>query len=264
MKKIIEYLQQLELSEIEAKMYLTLLQAGPVSVRDLANLADVKRTTAYLYVDQLADRGLIVKYVKHNKKLVAANDPESLKHLVENKVESAKVAVSTLPSILERLQISLPEYNSEDESEIKYYKGKLGIKKVYEDSLKSKELRLYANLSQLKSLLAQNDYILSYDVYEKGLEENKDLKIYEIVADTPGSIDDFELDVTTQKNNRYQHKYMPSTVGLTSPGILLYDNKVAIIHGRENFSILVLHNADYYINSVKLFDFIWNVLPENK
>ena len=46
MEKIVDYLKQLDLSDVEAKLYLTLLQTGPSSVRDLAQTIDIKRTTA--------------------------------------------------------------------------------------------------------------------------------------------------------------------------------------------------------------------------
>src|ERR1700691_3569790 len=106
MDKIVDYLKQLDLSEIEAKLYLTLLQTGPASVRDLAQTIDIKRTTAYFYIDQLVDKGLIMKLVRGSKKLVAANEPENLKSLVEAKLESAKTVQLGFPNILKALNTS--------------------------------------------------------------------------------------------------------------------------------------------------------------
>ena len=39
--KIIDYLKQLELTDEEATIYLTLLQTGPVSVKSLAGETDI-------------------------------------------------------------------------------------------------------------------------------------------------------------------------------------------------------------------------------
>src|ERR1700734_1251596 len=100
MDKIVDYLKQLDLSDVEAKLYLTLLQTGPASVRDLAQTIDIKRTTAYFYIDQLVEKGLIMKLVKGSKKLVAANEPENLKILVEDKLESAKNVQQNFSTIL--------------------------------------------------------------------------------------------------------------------------------------------------------------------
>src|SRR5215469_15447405 len=100
MDKIIDYLKQLDLSDAEAKLYLTLLKAGPVSVRDLAQTVDIKRTTAYFYIDQLVEKGLIMKLVKGSKKLIAANEPENLKILVEEKIKKAQAVQENFPAIL--------------------------------------------------------------------------------------------------------------------------------------------------------------------
>src|ERR1700722_3759231 len=99
MDNIVDYLKQLDLSDVEAKLYLTLLQTGPASVRDLALTIDIKRTTTYFYIDQLVDKGLIIKLVKGSKKLVAANEPENLKILVEEKMKTAKAVQQGFPDI---------------------------------------------------------------------------------------------------------------------------------------------------------------------
>ena len=261
MEKIIEYLKQLELSELEAKLYLTLLQTGPITVRDLAANVEVKRTTAYLYVDQLVEKGLVMKIAKGSKKLVAADDPKVLEQLVAEKVKHANEVEKNFQGILREIKTSLPEFKNIEDADIKYSKGKQALQRVYDDALKGKELRVYANLAELEKLFKENDFLLEYQVYEKALEDNDQLTIHEIVADTPGSIENFSLDQTVE-TKRYFYKYMPADVGLSAPGILMYDNKVAIINAKDNFSIVVLNNSDYYYNSIKLFDFIWKVLPE--
>ena len=149
MDNIVDYLKQLDLSEVEAKLYLTLLQTGPTSVRDLAQTIDIKRTTTYFYIDQLVEKGLIMKLVKGSKKIVAANEPENLKTLVEAKTASAKAVQQGFPEILKSLNNSTPKENNTTDAEIKYYKGKNGVKKIYEDALSSKELRSYVNIEEI-------------------------------------------------------------------------------------------------------------------
>src|ERR1700733_12437123 len=108
MDNIVDYLKQLDLSDVEAKLYLTLLQTGPTSVRDLAQTIDIKRTTTYFYIDQLVDKGLIMKLVKGSKKLVAATEPKNLETLVEEKLATAKAVKQNFPNILKTLTTSLP------------------------------------------------------------------------------------------------------------------------------------------------------------
>jgi hypothetical protein len=98
-------------------------------------------------------------------------------------------------------------------------------------------------------------------MFEDALKQNPDLKIYEIVADTPGTVEQYTLEETAE-TRRYFFRFIPNHVGLTSPGILLYDNKVAIINGRDKLEMVILYNIDYYMNSKRLFEFIWSVLPD--
>src|SRR5579859_2779001 len=126
MDRLIDYLKQLDLSEIEAKLYLTLLQSGPTSVRELAQTVEIKRTTTYFYIDQLVEKGLIMKLVKGSKKLVAANEPENLKTLVEEKIRKAQEVQKGFPSILKLLSSSLVRDEEVCNAEFRYYKGSNG------------------------------------------------------------------------------------------------------------------------------------------
>ena len=262
MEKIVAYLKQLELSEIEAKLYLTLLQTGPISVRELAVAIDIKRTTAYLYVDQLIDKGLILKLVKGSSKLIAANDPSSIKPLMEKKVASAKIAQEQFSEIVNTLNAELPKEQEINKTEIRYYRGKTGVAKVYEEALKCSELRLYVNLTELESLIMPNQGI-DYNMFETAMKKNSDLKIYEILAHNAETIKQFNLENTAKKHS-YLYKFMTPNFELTSPGILLYDNKVATITSTGGLQVVVLYDAEYYMNSKKLFDFVWSMLPEPK
>src|SRR5258708_4369340 len=123
MDEIVDYLKQLDLSDVEAKLYLTLLQTGPTSVRDLAQTIEIKRTTAYFYIDQLVEKGLIMKLVRGSKKLVAANEPDNLQHLVEAKLTTAKAVKTNFPDILKTLTSISPEGYSIKDAEIRSYKG---------------------------------------------------------------------------------------------------------------------------------------------
>lgn len=260
MNTVVTYLKELNLTEAEAKLYLTLLKTGPVSVRDLAAVTDIKRTTAYLYIEQLLEKGLITKQVKGSQKLIEANPPESLAHLITKERESAEIAKKHFDEVVTLIKSRMPEAEEKEEVEVRYYKGVNGIMKVYAEALEGVNFRLYVNLSELDKLLNKDANSLPFDLFEKAIVKNKELHIYEILADVPGSVDQYDLE-GTQHKGRYYYKYMPHTVGLTAPGILLFDNKVAIISGKDIPHVYVLYNQVYYENSKRLFDFIWDVLP---
>jgi sugar-specific transcriptional regulator TrmB len=253
MEHIVDYLKQLDLSDAEAKLYLTLLKSGPASVRDLAQTVDIKRTTAYFYIDQLVEKGLIMKIVKGSKKLVSANEPENLKVLVEEKLRKANEVQKGFPEILKALTTSLPKENTNGEAEIKYYKGKNGVKKIYENVLKTKELRSYVDMSKIAEVFPEN-----YKLFNNAVKKNPDIKMYELVENSPEA-KQYVKSFSNMKN--YYAKLLPEATRLTAQDILIYDNTVAIINLKDNIHGIVLHNADLYNNFKLLFDFIWKIIP---
>lgn len=253
MDNVVDYLKQLDLSDVEAKLYLTLLQAGPTSVRDLAQTIAIKRTTTYFYIDQLVEKGLIMKIVKGSKKLVAANEPENLKVLVEAKAASAKKVEQDFPKILNLLSTSLPKENGTSDAEIRYYKGKNGVKKIYEDVLKTKELRSYVNIEEIVHAFPEN-----LELFNKALNQNPNMQMYEIVENSPQS----KKYVDFSKNSpAYHQKLLPKDMQLTAQDILIYDNKVAIINLRGNIHGIILYNLELFDNFKMLFNFTWKMLP---
>lgn len=258
MTNLQDYLEQLELSETEAKLYLKLLKTGPIKVRDLATAIGIKRTTVYIYIDQLVERGLIVKLVKGAQKLIAASDPEStLKSLVEQKMQKAKTLQEDFPKMLETINTSMPVFKDVDDAQIKYFKGINAIKKVYEEAFSGNEFRSYVKVEETSKLSSDNP-----NLFSNAFKNNKKLKVWEIMYDSPTSRRQaFRL---LSETNNYFYKFMPSELkwSLTSEDILMYDGKVALINYKEKISCVVLQSADYYNNSKEIFDFIWKIIPE--
>ncbi|MGI8420263.1 MAG: TrmB family transcriptional regulator [Candidatus Levyibacteriota bacterium] len=247
------FLEQLNLSEIEASLYTTLLDNGPMSVRDLAVLTKMKRTTAYFYIDQLIEKGLVMKLIRGTQKLVSVSQPkESLKYLVEEKSKTAQTLKQEFPDMLNAISTNLPQLETSNDAEIRYFKGVSGVKKIYEDALKSKELRSYVNLSIMENVFPENLHIFS-----NAFNNNPLLKIYEIVEDSPYSRKQTEH---SSQNPQYFYKFLPKDIQLSAADTLIYDGKVSIINVGGQITGIILTNMDYYRNSKELFDLHWREL----
>lgn len=250
MNNVITYLEKLGLSDLEAKLYITLLQTGPVTVRDLAKKADIGRTTSYPYIDLLLEKGLIMKIVKGVHTLVSAVSPEeSLNQIVEEKTKTITEIKDEFPGIVNVLKGSIPA-NSIDQSEIRYYKGELGIKKIYQEAMKTKKLRAYANF--INGITLPDVEEMFFDAFEK----NQDFTMYELLGDTIASRKQPML-----HDKRYFRKYIPSIVKLSTTDILMFDGKVCIINLDTVPSGTVLQNTDYYIHTTGMFDYFWDTIP---
>lgn len=257
MKTIVEYLKELDLSETEAKIYLTLIENGPKRVRELAELVGLKRTTAYLYIESLVSKGLISEDVKESGARISANPPQRLKYLVEQKVKTANELHQELPAILSNINTSFSQIKaSPEETEIKYLKGINSVKAIYEEAFKGNEIRSYVKVAETPTLSSDNTAL-----FNKAFQRNKNLKMWEIIYDSPFSRRQ-AINLVAQNNKGYFCKFMPSNLKWsTREDILIYDGKVVIINYGGKVISIILKNIDFYNNSKELFDFIWKMMP---
>jgi sugar-specific transcriptional regulator TrmB len=255
MDNIVDYLKQLDLSNAEAKIYLMLLKSGPVSIRELAQTVDIKRTTTYFYIDQLVEKGLIVKLVRGSKKVVAANSPEDLKILVEEKLKNALAVQHAFPKILHMITASLPQAEHTFDSEIRNYKGKNGVKKLYAQALKAKELRSLVNIEEILSAFPENP-----DLFDEAVNHNPGMIMYEIVVQSPEAV--ARMKQATGRTKNYYFKFLPANMDIRSTDILIYDGNVSFIEIKNQTNAVTLHSKELYNNFILLFDYIWQTLPD--
>lgn len=131
-----ENLQQLGLSDKEAKTYLASLGLGPTSVQEIAKGAQLKRPTVYFAIESLIKKGLMSSFEKGKKRFFSAESPERLISLIAVQRRRAQV-------LEEDLQRVLPELNNlfnltGERPKVRFFEGKEGIKAIQEDILKSK------------------------------------------------------------------------------------------------------------------------------
>jgi sugar-specific transcriptional regulator TrmB len=253
MKKIVTYLEQLGFSQLEAKIYLTLLESGPMTVKELADAVNINRTAAYSHIASLLENGVIISIMHGGRKQLVSIEPDRLRHLIDKKLDSVKSLQAQFPTFVASLETSMARNNTDIKVDVKYFNGLTGVRAIYDDMFTASELRVFCKLSEIAPLFPNDP-----DLYEKALKRNPSMKIFEIYGDPPNTIKKFSYKANS---TRYFYKFMPSSVGLTSPGIVIYDNKVAIVNVGEKISGVILYNKDYYMNSKNLFDFIWQVLP---
>lgn len=259
MERILDFLNRLDVSETEAKLYLSLLETGPISVRELAQRIGLKRTTAYLYIDNLMAKGLITKDVVSSRTQISPIQPtEGLTELVKKTTDAAKEAETKLHEIVDEIRNSLHMSKETDQFEVKSYKGINGLKTVYEEALKANEFRSYVKIVE-DDLFADN-----IGMFDKAFKNNPNLHVKELLYKTSNAGKEAEL--LHARHSRYTYKYMPEDMKLTSEDILIFDGKVALIHGKDRQSVnsVILNSTEYYKNSVEFFDFIWKMLPETK
>jgi len=122
-----EKLTKAGLSESEAKVYLASLELGETNISRIAQKSGIKRTTAYLVVGILKEKGLIHEIKKQRKTYFYAEDP---RHIAENMEQNLQDIKGAIPELL-----AISNFTDKKPS-IRFYEGKEGIKNLYKDILK--------------------------------------------------------------------------------------------------------------------------------
>ncbi len=100
----IDVLRQIGLSEIQAKIYLWLIEHGQKTPSEIATGINEKRTTVYSALERLNNIGIITKKEKGKIASYSPNHPSMLEKIAERKLrivaKQAKNLESSLPSLI--------------------------------------------------------------------------------------------------------------------------------------------------------------------
>ena len=99
-----EALLNFGLSNKEADVYLAHLELGQATVKQIAEKADLKRTSTYTYIRSLINRGLLNTLEKDGKQYFIAEKPEKLKFFCEQQEKEIKRKIKNIESILPELE----------------------------------------------------------------------------------------------------------------------------------------------------------------
>jgi len=127
-----ELLYKLGFSDKSAKVYLSLLQLGPSSVRNIAEKSGLNRGSAYEALKWLQEEGVIAYYKKDSKHHFVAENPEKLHELVRRRNQELARVDSDLLKVVPELQAL---HDKGGERPVARYFGQSDLKDILEDVL---------------------------------------------------------------------------------------------------------------------------------
>ncbi len=129
-----EILQEIGLTESEAKVYLSLLDLGNSTTGPIIQKAGIASSKINELLNKLIDKGLVTTYVEDNMKHFKSVNPERLKDYMKEKKEDLDKKEGELLKLLPMLK---SKYNQERrEVEVEVSKGYKGIHTVFNDILR--------------------------------------------------------------------------------------------------------------------------------
>mgnify|MGYP000324281897 CR=1 FL=1 len=156
-----ELLEELGLTKLEVKIYKTLLNEGSSLAGDISKKTGIHRRNIYDALERLSHKGMVAYIKENNKKRYHITNPE----IIANKLRQREDDFAQLlPSIMAK-------YNTiHDKKETLFYRGKGGLKLIFEDQIKEgKEVLVNAtNQSEILIVSASELDLGTYTVHVYG------------------------------------------------------------------------------------------------
>ncbi|MFH1583295.1 MAG: helix-turn-helix domain-containing protein [Candidatus Falkowbacteria bacterium] len=243
--------KKLGLSDKEVVVYLSLLEHGASSVRNLATLTNLNRGTTYDILKKLQEVGLISFFHKNTKQNFVAEDPERILKLLSEREQDLKKAEEKIKDLIPELR-SLQEKGG-GKPTTKFYEGKTGVKFILDDVLLSIKKQTDKNYYVYSAAGVREDVYSAYPDFNKKRIKNG-IKANTISLSDGGGT--YGLD---------ERKWLPST----SSGrvdmmtyILVYADKCAFISrsSHNNPVGVIIENKMIYETQKTLFLQMWKLI----
>lgn len=123
---LISDLKQIGLSEKSAKVYLAVLELGQGPVQAIAARAEIKRSTAYVILEELIKIGLCGTVDEGNKTFYTASDPEAIQSMIEIQKKELEEKLDYFNKIKASL-ILIKNKTAKNQPVVSFYEGREGL-----------------------------------------------------------------------------------------------------------------------------------------
>lgn len=250
MKKVVDYLQELGLTEIEAKVYQGLFETGPTTVKDLAEHIKLKRITTHFNVENLIEKGLITQTTVGSRRQIVAEPPDKLDYLIDEKENQLHSLRNDFENIVQTLSTTSSQQAGEH-IQIEYYEGKNAVQSVYKEILKAKKIYAFVNFNKIPIVFPENP-----SLFQKALEADSEREIWDIFEVTS------ETKALAKKiEKRHHYCFFPPNVTLSDFDFMIFDQSVAMIylHIDKPYAI-VSHSKAMATGLRAIHSIVWRVL----
>ncbi len=256
MKKIIDFLYALGLTDIEASLYQGLLETGPTTIMGLSQHTGIKRITTHFNIENLITKGLVTQIVQGARRQIMAEPPERLEYLVDNKFAEAKELQSRFPDFIKTVESIHSNFPHGEKTEVKYYEGKEGVMSLYKESIKCDEYYSYAYLDRYYEIFPDTN-----NMWNKAFTDNPKREVWDILIDSP-----LARKVAKETSNRYHAKFISKTKylrGFNFSDYIIFDSKLAIVQlDNKNISATLIHSKHIALTLKAIHRTMWELLPK--
>jgi HTH-type transcriptional regulator, sugar sensing transcriptional regulator len=252
-KNIASILAKLGLNEIEQKVYLYGIIAPPLPVSALARQVGTTRSNAYNVIDSLESKGLCWNLGAEYGRKIKFAAPEKLSELNKNKIRSLEALendIKDLGKLLESKKYKGPL----TQPRVQYFEGAEGVKKLYSDSLTTKDGMIRTAVYEGIYERFGREYVDNY-IQERYKRKIKNKILY------AESLAQFNKKYEEDPTRNREVRIPPKSINFDSM-IMIYDSRVAIITMSHEIFGTLIDSVDFSNTMKGWFDTVWDISKE--
>ncbi len=225
----------------EAKVYLACLKLGQATVSQIGNQAQTQRTFVYDILEDLIKKGLISSVELKGKKYFSAISIDSFHFLQKDK--------------LERFQAFLPELRVlektvGDRPKVRFFEGKEGIKRAFEDTLDQPAGSEILAFSTGEGFFSEDQKFASNYIKERLIRK---ISVRAIAPNNPETL------IFTKKDKKHKRttKLVDNNNFPFANEIDVYGNKVAVISLTGEQMAVIIESESMAKTMGSIFELAW-------
>lgn len=239
-------LERFGLSEKEAAIYVALIELEVATANEVAERADVNRSSTYVVLDSLLNKGLVsISEDKRVKQYVATN-PEILIQEIESTIQEKNLIKEGLHKILPELKALHKDTRSKPK--VRVYEGRKGLIATFEDSLQTKEkvIRIASSVLKISKLLPL--YMPKY------IDKRAELGIKMIGIHPDNKLGRILMSMKSSKTARDDAVLIPSKSFDFTSDYAIYDDKIAYMNSANGGTAVIIEDKEIAQMSKNIFD----------
>jgi HTH-type transcriptional regulator, sugar sensing transcriptional regulator len=237
-----EALGRIGIGDKRARFYLAALELGEAPVQKVAERAGISRTTAYDVLTRLTRDGLVSRIEKGGRTHIAAEDPDRLLAVLEDRRRTVEGALPELRSRYSR---------SAARPRIRFYEGRDGITTVLSDTLECRSKRLKGILSMTSDVFTVLGQFAMEQYVARRVAAGVHLQVVRSREQEAGQ--DRWL---SRAEDLRELRWAPAGAVFVMT-MWTYDDKVAFISSRrENFGVII-QSEEFADLMTTLFAVLW-------
>lgn len=240
--------QNLGLDEKETRAWLKMLELGAQPVSVIAKYVGVPRSSMYVILERLAKLQLIENFDRNGITYFKSISPHALEDILRNQEQKIEETLHLLQKKLPQLEAL--ENKLSITPRVRFFEGKTGAAKMYEEVLKEKEFYAIFNPKIVKRLMPEYFYKIAEALQKKGGRAK------ELVVDCPeGHEYKKRFDSDTHKV-----KILPKGMDFPSDTIICKNKIYMIAYGDGQISATEIVNSALATTQIALFEELWKCM----